>query len=118
VNAAQSMVIDWLADGRRVGMSSRTMALWLAFDKRTGDRGFGPAHPHDPADLDRCLFLLALVPELRPRLPRMAELSAEWSRLIERWDEIEASHIAEVGLGWTKARRAPKTYALMREVLG
>lgn len=109
--------MDWIAAGRGVGMSSRTMALWLAFDRKDDPHGFGPSHPHDPDDLDRCLRLLALVPELRLHLPRMAELSREWAALIPRWDEIERSHIEEVGLGWTKARSAPKTYQLMRDIL-
>lgn len=41
----------------------------------------------------------------------------QWAALIARWDEVEASHLEEVGLGWTKAWLAPKTYALMQEIL-
>jgi hypothetical protein len=105
---------EWLANGRR-GVSSNTIFTSLTgIDALSGHR---PSHPHDPDDLDRCIALLVQVPELRPKLYRMAECSPEWARLISRWDEIEQSHLVEVGLGWTNAKEAPKTYALMKEVL-
>lgn len=107
----QTKVIQWLARGD-VGLSSRCMALWLGFGERS-DRSF----PSDPSDLDRCLRLLAWAPGLRESLPKMAEVSPKWAALMARWDEIEASHLAEVGLGWAKARNAPRTFALMRSIL-
>lgn len=108
----QMEVIKWLANGR-TGISSKTMAFWLAFVIKPEDCG----HPHDPADLDRCLRLLAAAPGLRADLPSMRGISPHWSALIDRWAELEASHINEVGLGWTKGREATKTYALMRSIL-
>ena len=108
----QKQVVKWLATGR-VGMSSKCMAMWLAFGEHTEDR-FCPA---DPDDLDRCLKLLDKAPGLRPLIPKMAEVSKDWAALVPRWDEVEASHLAEVGLGWTKARAAPKTYELMASIL-
>lgn len=107
----QKSVINWIATGS-VGVSSECMALWLAF----GERSQTPFEPADPGDFDRCLRLLAAAPGLRERLPKMAEVSPRWAALMSRWDEVEASHLAEVGLGWTKARTAPKTYALMRSI--
>lgn len=104
----------WLACGRR-GTSSNTI-----FTKLTGLdalKGSYPDHPHDPDDLDRCLQLLEDVPELRAKLPQMAQQSPVWAALVENWDEIEQSHLDEVGLGWTKGRSAPKTYKLMRQVI-
>jgi hypothetical protein len=47
----------------------------------------------------------------------MRGLSPYWAALVDRWSEIEASHLAEVGLRWTKARSAPKTFKLMCEIL-
>jgi hypothetical protein len=47
----------------------------------------------------------------------MAEVCPKWAALVARWDEVEASHLAEVGLGWTKSQEAPKTYALMDSIL-
>jgi len=106
-----TQVIRWLAFGR-VGMSSKCMAMWLAFGESAE-----PYAPADPDDLDRCLKLLDEAPGLRPLIPKMAEVSEEWAALVSRWDEVEASHLAEVGLGWTKARSAPKTYDLMASIL-
>ncbi len=105
-------VARWFAHGE-VGASSKTMALYLAFSERY-KRAMAPA---DPADFDRCLRLLAAAPGLRKQLPRMAEVSDEWAALVARWDDIERSHLNEVGLGWTKARSAPRTYKLMRDIL-
>ena len=114
MNTTEKQVIDWLANGE-IGVSSKCMAMWLAFGKRTQD-AFG-AYPHDPSDMDRCLKLLKLAPGLRKRLPKMAELNETWAALVARWDEIEAMQMDEIGLNWTKAKSAPKTYALMREVI-
>jgi hypothetical protein len=108
----QSATIAWLA-GNNTGVSSETMAYWLAFNTIPARVG----HPHDPDDLDRCLQLLAAVPALREDLGLMAHLSTEWAALVARWDEIAFTHREEVGLGWTKARSAPRTYELMRSIL-
>lgn len=109
---AQDQVIDWLLTGE-VGASSQCMAFYLAFGK-LGDKN----HPLDPADFDRCLQMLNQAPGLRPIIYKMSSVSSDWEKLTDRWEEIESCHLEEVGLGWTKARRAPKTYALMKEVLG
>ncbi len=112
MSEAHPNVIRWLAEGS-VGASSKTMAMWLAFATKTKWLD----HPHDPDDFDRCLRLLAAAPELRPLLPRMAELTPEWAAIAKAWDEIEKSHLDEVGLNWVKASSAPKTYDLMRRIL-
>ncbi|MDD2609407.1 MAG: hypothetical protein PHX60_06870 [Giesbergeria sp.] len=112
MDATQEAVIAWLANGE-TGLSSETMAFWLAFGVRKNDESY----PHDPDDMDRCLKLLHHAPGLRERLPKMAEMSKIWAALVARWDEIEALQMYEIGLGWTKAQSAPKTYALMREVI-
>lgn len=106
----QSQVLDWLATGC-IGTSSKCMALWLAFGRWSKDWPDG--YPYDPADFDRCLLLLAKAPGLRQHLSKMAEVSPEWAALVARWDEVERSHLAEVGLGWSKGRSARKTYDLM-----
>ena len=104
-------VIRWLATGE-VGLSSRCMALWLAFGVRARIE-----YPHDPDDMDRCLKLLVAAPELRDHLGRMADLGTVWAALVARWDEIEAMQMDEIGLNWVKAKSAPRTYKLMREVI-
>ncbi|MFC5353578.1 hypothetical protein [Azospirillum himalayense] len=98
-----SKVLDWFIYGE-TGTSSRTMAMHL-----TGRKGKGRSfsHPSDGGDLGRCLKLLEFVPELRARLPQMAEVSPYWSALVARWDELERCH-----------RDDPKSiYPLMRSIL-
>jgi hypothetical protein len=102
---------EWLANGEK-GASSLTMAMYLGFGVMKDDA----CHPLDPADFDRCLRLLAAVPALREGLTRMADVSPEWAALVARWDEVERSHLGEVGLGWSKARSAPRTYELMKAI--
>ena len=108
----QRQVIQWIATGQK-GLSSECMALWLAFDQRVAD----PHHPHDPDDLNRCLLLLQAAPGLRPELSKMAEVSSRWAKLVARWEEVEALFLEEVELGWARGDIAPRTYALMREIL-
>ena len=115
MNLKQDMaLIEWLAGGSR-GSSSNTIVQCLT--GLPAARDSGRDHPYDPDDLDRCLLLLEAVPALRPLMPQMGRVSPEWAALIQHWREIEKSHLDEVGLGWTKARSAPKTYALMRQIL-
>ena len=110
----QSQVVKWLATGS-IGASSKCMAMWLGFGELTP--GAASDYPYDPDDLDRCLMLLDKAPGLRPLIPKMAEISPAWARLSERWEEIERSHLDEVGLRWTKAKSAPQTYKLMQSVI-
>lgn len=113
-NTLPAGLVEWLAGGPR-GISSNSIVQHLV--GLPACKGNGTSHPHDPDDLDRCLKLLDAVPLLRVCLPYMSSCSPEWAALIARWDEVEASHLEEVGLGWAKARSAPKTYDLMRVVL-
>lgn len=107
-----SKVIRWIALGR-TGISSETIAVYLT----TGTHHkYGHNHPHDPADLNRCLLLLDAVPELRQDLYKMADVSDIWAKLIKRWDEVEKCFIDEVGLDWSKGGEANKTYDLMIEI--
>lgn len=104
----------WLACGSR-GISSNTI-----FQTLTGIDallGWEPSHPHDPDDLDSCLRLLEAVPSFKARMKEMEPVSKQWAALVARWDEIVQCHIDEVGIGWTKANSAPRTFALMREIL-
>lgn len=108
----QHKTLNWFITDD-IGESSKTMAYWLAFGKVYD---YGDNIPLDPDDLDRCLQLLHVVPEMRPLLPRMIAFK-KWRPLVDRWDEVEKSHLDEVGLGWTTAQSAPKTYALMKSIL-
>ena len=49
------------------------------------------AYPRDGSDFGRCEELLDTVPELRLRMPEMAEVNRYWAELVPRWEEIRAS---------------------------
>ena len=101
----------WLLDGY-VGSSSLTI-----HDHMLG-LGVGPAaHPADPDDLNRCLLLLELIPEWKPRIEEMARVSAIWAGLAGRWHEITVCFLEEAGLDWCKSDSAPKTFELMRAII-
>jgi len=105
----KNKILRWIGTGR-VGASSKAMAM-AAIDV------FADAHhPHDPDDFNRCLLLLSAVPEVRHHMDKVAAMSKWWSALVARWDEVEQCFLDEVGLGWSKAGRAPKTYSLMQQV--
>jgi hypothetical protein len=106
-------VANWIVNGR-VGSSSK--AIWLHM---TGTPTEGEySHPYDPDDLNRCLLLLDLIPEWKPRMSEMAVHSIAWAALAERWEEITACFLEEVGLDWCNGNSAQKTYAMMKQVLG
>jgi hypothetical protein len=86
------------------------MASWLAF----GLRRRHPSHPLDVSDFDRCLLLLAAVPELRSILPRMCDLSPEWTQIVGAWAAIEHAHGEEIGHERVKGNTARRTLALLR----
>jgi hypothetical protein len=106
-------VNGWIVGGD-VGQSSKTIwAAMLGID--LGEDGAN--HPHDPADLGRCLRLLELMPEWTPRLPELAALDPCWHALVEHWNDLSSSMEDEVGIAWEKGKSAPATYALMRTVI-
>ena len=105
----QDKILNWFGTGE-VGSSSKAMALAV-----TGNRNDG-SHPYDPGDLNRCLLLLEAVPEMREHMDKIASMSKTWGKLVARWDEVEQCFLDEVGLNWTKARSAPKTYELMKAI--
>ena len=98
--------------GSDTGSSSKF--LWsVMMGAERGDKW--RSNPSDSSDLGRCVRLLALIPEWRPRIGEMAQHSPEWAALVPRWGELEGLLIEEAG---PDARgRAPKTDALMRELL-
>lgn len=110
----QAKVISWFGAGD-TGLSSKSIAI-------AGTGGDKPAcgwnYPHDPADFGRCARLLQKVPQLAtPAFDRLkAEGGPKWQSLIERWDEIHQTMESEVGIDWSKGRRATKTYELMKSI--
>lgn len=99
----EARALDW-STGGDTGSSSK-MILRVMTGHKPNDTF---AHPHDFYDLGRCLRLLALIPEWRPRIGEMAPVSKEWAALAAIWPELEALH---------KAGDPRKTYDRMQAIL-
>lgn len=91
----------WLATGRR-GLSSEAIVGHL-----TGTP-MGTHHPHDPSDFQRCQVMLAMHPLAAMHLHLMREVSPEWDRLIDAWDDVEAA------MEKAKNGMAPEAYDLIQ----
>ncbi len=100
----------WLA-GTDSGLSSKAICRHMLGIKSRGDC------PHDPSDLGRCLRMLELFPEWKPRIGEMATYSPQWAALAANWDSLAEMMADEVGINWTKGLSAPKTYAAMRAAI-
>ncbi len=111
----EKKLLIWLLTGE-TGISSKAIASVMA-GVRVDDT-FGTT-PSDPDDFKRCLKLVNLIPEIRPRLSEMRTVSFRWGVLIENWDKLESSFMAEVP-EWLEnkghEKRATKTYALMKAI--
>lgn len=101
----------WFLSGD-TGVSSKAIAAHMSGAGTTGDFWWwGPA---DPADLGRCLRLLELFPEWKPRMGEMASRHPDWAQLVPHWQEIAECMAEEVGIDWSKGSSAPKTFDLMQ----
>jgi hypothetical protein len=89
---------EWLTSGD-TGASSK--ALWSVMMGVPSDK----SHPHDGADLGRCIRLLDRIPEWKPRLKEMAAVSPYWAVLVENWDGLVERH------------KLGSEYAFMRKLL-
>ncbi len=100
----------WLA-GRDSGLSSQAIAYHMLGLSSNGN------YPLDPSDLGRCLRMLELFPEWKPRISEMASYSKCWAGLCASWDALAAMMADEVGIDWSKGRNAPKTYQAMQAAM-
>ena len=113
ISSLAMKVIQWQTKGR-VGISSATMAaIALGLNNSFYGRHFSP--PSDPADLSRCMFLVDEIPEIRDYFPTIAERVPRFAGIIANWDEITTLLINERK---RQDNRAPKTFALMKKILG
>lgn len=112
-STVEQRATKWLRDGQ-VGMSSRAIHdHMLGLAPRNGF-----PYPHDPDDLNRCLLLLDLIPEWKPRMGEMAQHNPQWAALAATWESITEAFLREAGLDWRYSNHTPETYALMRRALG
>lgn len=84
----EQRALRW-ASGNQVGVSSKAI-LQVMTGNPPGD---GYCYPHDGDDLQRCLVLLALIPEWKPRLAEMKTVGPEWAALVDHWDELHALYL-------------------------
>ena len=105
-------ILDWMLKGE-VGASSQCIAHVMVYGKSDGS----PWTPSDPSDFLRCLKLLKWVPEIRERLDEMIPVSSRWRNLIVHWNQLEELFLSEVPENkWGSCWKAPKTYAMMKEL--
>ena len=108
-------VVAWMFDDD-TGSSSKNIAGVALGIKPVEAASFAPL---DPADFGRCARLIQRAPGVRDAaFPALRETHANWKKMIDRWDEIHSCMEAEVGIDWSKGRRAQETYTLMQEVRG
>lgn len=101
---------EWAASWD-TGISSRT--IFHTFMGYGGPQ-FAPDVPYDPADFGRCYRLLKIAPpEWRANLAKVAARYPAWGPLVDRWDDLERLFEEELPTG-----KAPRLYALMRELRG
>ena len=110
MNDDEKKVLSWLA-GSDTGVSSESLAFH--FLKIDNTSPFGICAPLDPADLGRCLRLIDKVPAVRACVDDLALINDSWAALAPVWDEISESMKDEVGIDWSKGKKATKTYYLM-----
>ncbi|UCZ89044.1 hypothetical protein [Gordonia sp. WA4-43] len=105
---------EWLASGER-GTSSETIVS--AVTGKPVGRYRNIDYPHDPADLRRCMQLLDAYPHARRVFkPAVRKLSYTWARMANRWEEME--DLLREEMATSTDGKAPRTYALMREIRG
>lgn len=109
----QMRATNWLL-GTDTGASSKALCAYMLNASKP------PRHvyPSDGGDLGRCLRLLELIPEWKPRISEMAAHGPYWAALVARWSDLAASLAEETGSEFDNARKpSPKTYKLMRKIL-
>lgn len=79
---------NWLCSDD-TGISSEAIVRVLVLGKKPNRTR---SHPWDCGDFGRCYRLLKAVPELKPHLHKMADVSREWKELIKRWEELTELH--------------------------
>lgn len=110
---------SWLASGER-GISSEAIVNQLT-GKPVGRPWGGRDHPCDPDDFRRCERLLRDYPLARLTFPEaMRKRSDVWAALVDHWDElvelIESEAPGVFDGTPSRGARAPKAYALMKQL--
>lgn len=68
-------------------------------------------------DLNRCLELLDLVPEWKPRIREMGLYGAAWKKMAAHWHHLTRLFMREAGLGFSHGHRAPRANNMIKELV-
>jgi len=79
----ENQCLEWLASGD-CGISSKTMLFAI-----TGIPTDCYDHPHDIADVGRCVRMLRKLPFLRPKIGMVIEKFPHWMPFIDCWQHLE-----------------------------
>lgn len=107
ISTIPAEVVKWLADGER-GLSSEAMCKRLYGLPENA----GSDHPHDPADLRRCVTFLRETNSF-PLISRMEDVSPYWAVLVRNWDRLMQIYHADCAEETGYAR---KTYEFMKDL--
>jgi len=111
---AVNQTVKWFLKGN-TGLSSKAMISNILFE-RDEDVEKTTDHPHDPADLLRCIELLDMAEPIRRSLATMKKVSATWMNLVQNWEVLESTLKYELRTNG-KDGKAPRTYELMKEIM-
>jgi hypothetical protein len=101
-DSIEKRALTW-AIGRDTGASSMAIMAVMTGNKPESRYDY----PSDGGDLGRCLRLLDLIPEWKPRMSEMRAISPQWSALVDHWHELAELH----------ASNSPRLYEKMRSIL-
>jgi len=105
--AGQTVLAQWLLDGERGASADALAKAIFGFPVEAST-----AHPHDVADLQRCLSML-IATHSEDRVQAARGLSAQWDALLAHWDELIDLFTQET----QGSPIAPNTNAWMRRLL-
>lgn len=103
-------VIRWLLSSD-TGLSSTAICAHMIGEKPEDDDFSAPS---DTSDLGRCLRLLDIFPEWKPRIHEMAVHGPDWAGLTKQWDTIVDLYYNEGGVPLAQRERSPETYKAMK----
>jgi hypothetical protein len=86
-DSIEKRALQW-ASGRDTGSSSKAILAVMTGNKPQSRYDY----PSDGGDLGRCLRLLDLIPEWKPRIGEMRAVSPQWAALVDHWDDLAQLH--------------------------
>lgn len=107
-NTIEHRALEWMMSDDTGSSSEAISAHMLGLETEYA------SYPSDPAELGRCLRLLELIPEWKPRIKEMAIYGPGWAGQVEVWEDLYKTMEKEVGIDWSKGKKAPETYKAMK----